>query len=200
MARPLTPVEVKKIKEGIPRETIMKESFWRMRPDGIAVLPPAGNKTGIFCILEHKRMSDYCEHYLVRARKTAENQYATLCNAISTVIQRQGWKVDQVSFITGARSIDKQDFRRNMKFFGVPEASISSLYSKLAMRTFDVYANILKCMYSTRFNGDTTRSEASSDAQPTPCVDTSLTHPLNTLPQSDKYKRRKKESPKERDK
>ena len=88
----------------------------------------------------------------------------------------------------------------NMKFFGVPKASISSIYSKLAMRTFDVYANILKSMYSTRFNGGATRSEASSDVQPTPCVDTSFTHPISTLPQSDKYKRRKKESPKERDK
>ena len=63
-----------KIKEGIPRETIMKESFWRMRPDGIAVLPPAGNKTGTFCILEHKRMSDCYEHYLVRVKNTTENQ------------------------------------------------------------------------------------------------------------------------------
>jgi hypothetical protein len=77
---------------------------------------------------------------------------------------------------------------------------VSSIYSKLAMRTFDVYVNILKYMYSTRFNGDTTGSEASTDAQLTPCVDTTLTHPINTLPQPDKHKRRKKESPKERDK
>ena len=126
-ARPLTPVEQRKIKEGIPRETVMKESFWRMRPDGIAVLPPAGNKTGTFCILEHKRMSDCCEHYLVRAKQTVDSQYASLRSAIGTVIQRQGWKVDQVSFITGARSVDKQDFRKNLKFFGVPEASISSI-------------------------------------------------------------------------
>ena len=125
---------------------------------------------------------------------------SNLCSAISTVIGRQGWRVDQVSFITGARSLDKQDFRKNLKFFGVPEASISSIYSKLAMRTFDVYANILKCMYSTRFNGVATGSEASTDAQLTPCVDTALTHPINTLAQPDKYKRRKKESPKERDK
>ena len=171
-----------------------------MWPDGIAVLPPTGNKEGTFCILEHKRMSDCCEHYLVRAKTTAENQYASLRSAIGTVIQRQGWKVDQVSFITGARSVDKQDFRKNLKFFGVPEASISSIYSKLAMRTFDVYANILKCMYSTRFSGVTTGLEASADAQLTLCVDTALTHPINTLPQPDKYKRRKKESPEERDK
>jgi hypothetical protein len=171
------------------------------RPDGITVLPPTGNKAGTFCILEHKRMSDCCEHYLVRTKNTAENQYVSLRSVISTVIQRQRWKV---SFITGARSVDKQEFRNNMKFFGVPEASISisSIYSKLTMRTFDVYANILKCMYSTRFNGGATRSEVSSDAQPTPCADTSFTHPIHILPQPqpDKYKRRKKESPKERDK
>jgi hypothetical protein len=79
MARPLTSVEYKRIKEGIPRETVFQESFWWMRPDGIAVRPPTGNKVGTFCILEHKRMSE-------------------------------SWKVDQVSFITGARSVDKQDF------------------------------------------------------------------------------------------
>jgi hypothetical protein len=77
MARPLKPAEHKRIQEGIPRETVMQESFWRMRPDGIAVLPPAGNKEDTFCILEHKRMSDCCEHYLVRAKKTADNQYAS---------------------------------------------------------------------------------------------------------------------------
>jgi hypothetical protein len=123
----------------------------------------------------------------------------SLHSAISTVVHRQGWKVDQVSFITGTRSIDKQDFRKNLKSFGVPEASISSIYSKLAMRTFDVYANILKWMCRTRFNGGATGSAVSTDAQLTPCVDTTLTHPIRTLPQSDKHKRRKKESPKERD-
>jgi hypothetical protein len=82
----------------------------------------------------------------------------------------------------------------------VSEASINSIYSKLAKRTFDVYANVLKCMYSTRFNGGATGSEAPTDAQMTPCIDTALTHPINTLPQPDKHKRRKKESPKERDK
>jgi hypothetical protein len=57
MARPLPPVERRRIKEGIPRETVMKESFWRMRLDGIAVLPPAGNKTGTFCILTRSASS-----------------------------------------------------------------------------------------------------------------------------------------------
>jgi hypothetical protein len=145
-------------------------------------------------------MSDCSERYLVRVKSTSENQYASLRSAISTVIQRQVWKVEQISFITVARSVDKRDFSKNLKNFRVPEARFDSVYSKLAMRSFDVYANILKCMYSTRHSGGATRSEAPSDDQPTPCVVTSLTHPINTLPQPDKYKRRKKESPKGRDK
>ena len=62
-----------------------------------------------------------------------------------------------MSFVTGSHSVNKQDLRRNLKFFQVPEASIQSIYSKLAIRVFDVYANILKCMYSTRFNGGSVR-------------------------------------------
>jgi hypothetical protein len=73
MDRPLTPGEERRIKGGIPKETVVKESFWRMWPDGIAVLPPVGNTVGTFCILEHKRMSDVCERYFVRAKSTAEN-------------------------------------------------------------------------------------------------------------------------------
>jgi hypothetical protein len=103
-----------------------------MRPDGIAVLPPVGNTTGTFCILEHKRMSDVCERYLVRAKSTAENQYVSLRSSICTVIQRQGWKVEQISFTTGARSVDKQDLSKNLKFFRVPEASIDSIYSEIS--------------------------------------------------------------------
>ena len=86
-----------------------------------------------------------------------------------------------------------------LKFFKVPEASISSIYSKLAMRVFDVYANILKYMYSTRFSGGATRSETSSDAQPTPSVVTSLTHTIGSLPKPDNFKRRKKGSPEVKD-
>ena len=134
-------------------------------------------------------MSDVCERYLVRTKSTTENQYSSLRSVISTVIQRQGWKVEQISFITCARSVNKQDLCKNLKFFRVPEASINSIYSKLAMRVFDVYANILKCMYITRFTGGATRSEDSSDAQPTPFVVISLTHTVDTLPKPDKFKK-----------
>jgi hypothetical protein len=178
----------------------VKESFWRMCPDGITVLPPVVHTPGIFCILEHKRMSDVCNRYLISAKSTAENQYASLRGAISTVIHHQVWKVEQISFITGARSMDKQELSKNLKFFRVPEASINSIYSKLAMRAFDVYVNVLNCMYITRFSGGVTRSETSSDSQPTPFVVTSLTHTVDTLPKPDNFKRWKKESPEVKDK
>ncbi len=47
MNRPLTPAEGRKIQEGQPKEVVARERFWRLRPDGITVLPPVGNKTGV---------------------------------------------------------------------------------------------------------------------------------------------------------
>jgi hypothetical protein len=44
MKSPLTQTEARKIQEGQPQEVVTRERFWRLRPDGITVLPPAGNK------------------------------------------------------------------------------------------------------------------------------------------------------------
>jgi hypothetical protein len=150
-----------------------------------------GNKPGVFCILEHKRMSDVCDRYITRAKRTEEDQYVSLLSVISTVIQRQGWKLEQICFITGARSVKKQDLSKNLKFFNLSEASIQSIHSKLAMRVFDVYANILKCLYNTRFSGGPTRLEASPEAQPTPIVVPPLIRTTTTF-HPDRYKKRKK--------
>jgi hypothetical protein len=60
-------------------------------------------------------------------------------NTISVAIHRQGWKVEQISFVTVSRSMNKQDLKKNLKFFKVPEANMQSTYSKLVMRVFDVY-------------------------------------------------------------
>jgi hypothetical protein len=113
---------------------------------------------GDFCILEHNKYSESSAFW----------------NTISTVIQIQGWRVEQIRFITGARSVNKQDLSNNLKFFNVPEDTIQSTYSKLAMRVFDVYANIFKYMYNTRFSGGPTRLtlEACPEAQQTPIVGT----------------------------
>jgi len=151
-----------------------------MRPDGIAVLPPVGNKTVIFCILEYKCMSDFTDQYLRRSKSTDENQYVSLRSALSDVIHHQDWKVEQIRFVTGSRSVNEQDLRKSLKFFRVPEDSIKSIYSKLAKRVFDVYANILRCMYSTRFNVVTTRSGVFSEDQMTPYVVDPLIHTLFT--------------------
>jgi hypothetical protein len=61
--------------------------------------------------------------------------------------------VTQKSFIAGARSLNEQDLHDNLAYFKVPQAGIDSIRSKLSFKIFDEYANILKGMYSTRFNG-----------------------------------------------
>ena len=68
---------VKRVQESQPRETVPQDRFWWMRPDGITVLPPIGNKTGVLCILdsEYKRMSDVTDQYLLWDRLKTENQY-----------------------------------------------------------------------------------------------------------------------------
>jgi len=137
-------------------------------------------------------MSDVCDQYITRAKHTTEDQYVSLHSVISMTIQRQDWKVEQIKFITGERSVNKQDLRKNLKLFNVTEASIQSMYPKLTMRVFDVYTNILIYMYSTRFNGGPTRLEDSPEDQPTPIVVTPLIRTMTTL-HPDKYKKRKKE-------
>ncbi len=56
-------------------------------------------------------------------------------------------------FLAGARSLNEKDLHDNLAYFKVPEAGIDSMKSKLSFKIFDEYADILKGMYSTRFNG-----------------------------------------------
>jgi hypothetical protein len=44
------------------------------------------------------------------------------------------------------------DLHDNLTYFKVPQTGIDFIRSKLAFKIFDEYANILKGMYSTRFN------------------------------------------------
>ena len=71
------------------------------------------------------------------------------------------------------------------------EVNIQSIYSKLVMRVFDVHINDLKCMYSTRFNGDPIRSGVYPEAQSTSNDVDPLT--LDTS-RPDKYQRWRRES------
>ena len=61
--------------------------------------------------------------------------------------------MSQRSFITGARSLNEKDLHDSLTYFKVPQAVIESIRSKLVFIIFDEYANILKDMHSTRFNG-----------------------------------------------
>jgi hypothetical protein len=97
-------------------------------------------KSGTFCILEFKWMSDVIDQYLIRVRFQAENQYESLWRTLGGTLQHQGWCVDQIS-------LNEEDLRENLKFFQVPESSIEAIGSKLDMWIFDEYVNILRCMY-----------------------------------------------------
>ena len=98
-------------------------------------------------------MSCVTDQYVRRARNVAEAQYASIKSALQQTIGLQGWTVSQKSFIAGARSLNEKDLHDNLAYFKVPQAGVDSIISKLAFKIFDEYTNILKGMYSTRFNG-----------------------------------------------
>ena len=61
--------------------------------------------------------------------------------------------VEQVNFVVGARSLNEEELKKNLEYFKVPNVSIETIRSKLDMKIFEEYANILKGIYSIRFNG-----------------------------------------------
>ena len=100
-------------------------------------------------------MSDVIKIYLTLTKDKTEGQSATLKSALERSLDPKGWVLKQVSFISGARSLNERDLRKNLVFFKVPQASIESIRSKFVFKIFDEYDNILKSMYSMRFNGTT---------------------------------------------
>jgi hypothetical protein len=154
-----------------PRERIAEErifQIWNERPDGLAIKMPTSETVGEFVLLEFKRMSDVTDQYVTRAKRVAIAQYASIKSALEQTLGHQEWLVSQRSFIAGARSLDEKDLQENLAYFKVPQAGIESIRSKLAFKLFDEYANILKGMYSTRFNGGPKDSDvyAQTDSAP----------------------------------
>jgi hypothetical protein len=98
-------------------------------------------------------MSCVTGQYVKRAKHVTETQYTPIKSALQRTIGFQGWTVMQKSFIAGARSLDEGDLHDNLTYFKVPQSVIDSIRSKLDFKIFDEYADILKGMYSTRFNG-----------------------------------------------
>ncbi len=114
---------------------------------------PTDTKSGVICLLKFKRMSDVTSHYIVRTKSVAMAQYESLRSALGKVMQRSGWVVQKRSFIAVARFLNEAELKENLEYFKVSSASVILIRTKLAMTIFDEYANILKGMYSTRFNG-----------------------------------------------
>jgi hypothetical protein len=106
-------------------------------------------------------MSVVTSHYIVRDKHEAETQYSFLRSALTMTMRRQSWKVEQVSFIAGVRSVNEEELKKNLSFFEVPSTSIESIRAKLDMKIFDEYSNILKGMYSTRYNGRSDHGDTS---------------------------------------
>ena len=156
LRRPLTQTEEIRRKTGIPHEQIAHDRLWNKRPDGIAFKMPTKTKARVICLLGFKRMSDVTSHCIVRAKHLVETQYASLRSALAITMQRQGWKVEQVGFIAGARSLNEEELKKNLTYFEGPPVSIEPIHTKLIMKIFDEYANILKGMYSIRFTEDQT--------------------------------------------
>ena len=88
-------------------------------------------------------MSDVISHYIVGTKRVPEVQYTSLRSALVITMQRQGWKVEQVIFITGARSLNEEE----------RPVSMEPIRPKLDMKIFDEYSIILKGLYSIRCNG-----------------------------------------------
>jgi hypothetical protein len=153
MQRPLTRAEMIHSQQGISHEQIAEDRLWNKRPDGIAFQMPTDTKSGVICLLKFKRMSEVTSHYIVRAKSVTVAQYESLRSAPDKVMQHSGWVVHQRSFVAGAWSLNEEEFKENLEYFKVPSTSIDSIRTKLAMTIFDEYTNILKGMYSIRFNG-----------------------------------------------
>jgi hypothetical protein len=91
------------------------------------------------------------------------------------------------------RSLNEKDLHDNLAYFYVPQAGIESIRSKLAFKIFDEYENILKGMYSTRFNGrpkgnDTHDQMDTAPSGPMPPLITSL----QALQPNNKRRRRRR--------
>jgi hypothetical protein len=87
--------------------------------------------------------------------------------------------VNHRNFITGSRSLIEQDLHENLGYFKVPQVGIESTRSKLVLKIFDEYVNILKGMYSTWFHGcprdnDTNDQRDSDPVGPIPPLITSF--------------------------
>ena len=100
-------------------------------------------------------MSDVTDQYVARAKRLAVAQYAS----VKSALERPWPLVSQTKFHSS-----------NLAYFKVPQAGIETIRSKLALKVLDENANILKGMFSTRFNGRASNSDAQTQVLSSPSV------------------------------
>ncbi len=84
----------------------------------------------------------------------AITQYASIKSALERTLHHQGWTVSQKSFIAGTRSRNEKDLHDNPAFLlQGPGSGYRIHWIKISLKNICEYANILKGMYGTRFNG-----------------------------------------------
>jgi hypothetical protein len=96
-------------------------------------------------------MSCVIDQYVTWEKNVVVDQYESIKSVLERTLDPQGWTVIRRNFITVTRSLNEQDLHDNLIYCKVPQAGFESIRSKLVFKIFDVYANILKVMYSTRF-------------------------------------------------
>ena len=126
MKRRMTVGEEERYKADTPRETITEGRIWNKRPDGLAIKMSTSEKLGAFVTLEFKRMSDVTDRYVKRAKRVAIAQYVSIKSALEQTLDRQGWLMNQRSFIVGVRSLNEKDLQQNRAYFKVPQVGIES--------------------------------------------------------------------------
>ncbi len=164
----MTESEEKKHKTDTPIEKIVLDRIWNTRPDGFSIKMPTREKDIELVILEFKRMSCVTDQYVRRARNSEEAQYVSIKSTLERTLGTQRWIISQRCFIVGTRSLDEKDFHDNLSYFKVQQAGIESIRSKLGFKIFDEYANILKVMFRTRFNGCPKNYDDHSQTDTTP--------------------------------
>ena len=69
--------------------------------------------------------------------------------------------VEQVRFVAGVWSLNEEELKKNLEYFKVPSTNVEPIRTKAVMKIFDECANILKGMYSIRFNGRSDHGDTS---------------------------------------
>ena len=93
-------------------------------------------------------------------------------SALDKTLHPEGGLVSQVSFIAGARSLNKQDLHKNLEFFKIPQASIETIRSKLALKVFERIREYTKrhVQYAIQWATRRRRSlESSTQTHSVPC-------------------------------